>query len=327
MINDQDVEAQKLLPVGSNFLRNYPKAAMVIVVLLFLLFIIVFFAIIGAIFYSWYHFSPKLWDAAQENWWSWLPSGLGFVGMFLATMIAIGIISLIFEQITAFSISIDRFAFFRAQENVKKTEDEVISQIEEKDNSGLISMLRYSRAQLDAYYQMALLQTGKSFWQAVIAMWTGFLVMIFGIFLQTYPVQQIGLVAPDASINTLIIASAIIIELISGLFFWLYLSAIGQLTYYFQVQMDNHTSILCYRMAATMTSPDETKRAIIMNILERKERNMRPERPPLVDTKELLAALRLPSASNAAPRLDVAESAPPPAATQAPLPASTTVQA
>lgn len=108
-------------------------------------------------------------------------------------------------------------------------------------------------------------------------MWLGFLILIFGIALYVGPLENFGLKRPSEDFNVLIISSAAIVEFISALFLWVYRSTIDQLTFYYRLQMRSHVAILSFRMATTMETADEAKRAIIDSILDS---SLRPERIP-----------------------------------------------
>jgi hypothetical protein len=175
-----------------------------------------------------------------------------------------------------------------ARERVRETEEDALNRLESTDQAGLLPLLRYSRAQLDAYYAMGLAQTRRSFINAVTAMWLGFLLLIVGVALYVAPVERLGLPHPTADFKTLILASAAIIEFIAALFLWVYRSTIGQLTFYYRLQMHSHTAILCFRIATTMDQADETKRAIIDKVLGS---SMVPERPAMVTSKGLASLI------------------------------------
>lgn len=165
-----------------------------------------------------------------------------------------------------------------ARARVRETEDDALDRFEATDEAKLLPLLRYSRAQLDAYYAMGLAQTRRSFVNAAIAMWLGFLILIAGILLYIAPLEQIGIARPRGDFNTLILASALIVEVISALFLWVYRSTIGQLTFYYRLQMQSHTAILSFRIASTMDKADDAKRAIIDKLLGA---SLVPERPTL----------------------------------------------
>jgi len=173
-------------------------------------------------------------------------------------------------------------------ERVRETEEDALQRLETTDEAGLLPLLRYSRAQLEAYYVMGLAQTRRSFVNAVIAMWLGFAILLAGVALYIGPVEQFGIRRPSGDFNLIILSSAVIIEVISALFLWVYRSTIGQLTFYYRLQMHSHTAILCFRIGDTMGQSDEAKRAIVDRLLES---TLLPERPPLSGSKGLVSLL------------------------------------
>lgn len=177
-------------------------------------------------------------------------------------------------------------AVTRARQRVRETEDDALRRLEKTDDAGLLPLLRYSRAQLDAYYAMGLGQTRRAFLNAALAMWLGFLLLVGGIALYIGPVEQLGLARPPGDFQWLILASAIVIEVVSALFLWVYRSTIGQLTFYYRLQMQGHSAIMCFRIATTMKEPDAAKRAVIDKLLGAAPE---PERPAPMGAKGLLA--------------------------------------
>ena len=180
------------------------------------------------------------------------------------------------------SLEIEDATVRGVQQIVSETEQDAINRLEQTDSAGLLPLLKYSRAQLEAYYTIGLNQTRRSFFNAVLAMWLGFILLLLGIGLYVGPVEKLGLTRPSEDFRTLIIAGAAIIEFISALFLWVYRSTTGQLTYYYKRQMYTHSSILCFRMASTMEKSDDVKQAIIEKVLDWSET---PERPPLVGAR------------------------------------------
>jgi hypothetical protein len=98
------------------------------------------------------------------------------------------------------------------------------------------------------------------------------------------PLEQFGLNSPSPDINVLVIAGGSITEIISALFLWVYRNSIGQLTYFYNRQMHLHNVLFCFRIAATMEKPDDTKRLIVEKVMEQ---IWTPERPPLVGSEGL----------------------------------------
>ena len=172
-----------------------------------------------------------------------------------------------------------------AAEQVRETEQDVIDRLEKTDRAGLLPLLRYSRAQLEQYYEMGLGQTRRSFFHALVAMWLGFTLLVLGLALYVGAFDRLGIQRPSLDFNLLILATATIIEFISVMFLWVYRSTMGQLTFYYRLQVRNHTSILCYRMTMDMTSgKDGARRAIVNSMLDNA---LTPERPPVEGSEGL----------------------------------------
>jgi hypothetical protein len=266
------------------FLINRPRTVLIgwtIVGLAFLL-------LIPVAFIFWYFLPLRLWEWANAGIWHWVPAFFGFSLLFAIPIWgAMGAMALagFFADV---SLAIEDSALHRAQKTVRETEQEAIDRLEQTDAAGLLPLLKYSRAQLDAYYEIGLKQTRGSFYNAVVAMWLGFMLLLVGIALYVGPVEMLGLTRPPQDFNILVLSGAAIVEFISALFLWVYRSTTAQLTYYYKLQMHNHTSILCFRMASTMQQADEPKRVIIEKLLEW---TTTPERPPLVGAKGLRTLL------------------------------------
>ena len=246
-----------------------------------------FILLIPAAYVSWYLLPMLLWEAINQ-WWHWIPAYFGFM-ILLAIPIWVALLAVSVSNFFAdISLAVEDASLQEAQTNVLETEQEAINRLEQTDAAGLLPLLKYSRAQLDAYYEIGLKQTRGSFFNAVLAMWLGFILLLIGIALYVGPVEKLGLTRPPQDFNVLILSGAAIVELISALFLWVYRNTIAQLTYYYRLQMHSHTAILCFRMASSMQQADETKRAIIENVLGR---TLLPERPPPVGAKGLRALL------------------------------------
>jgi hypothetical protein len=243
-----------------------------------------FLLLIPVAFFFWYFLPLGLWKWASAEWAHWVPAFLAYCILFFipiwVAMLPIGLANFFAEV----SFAIEDTAIHKAQEAVRETEQDAINRLEQTDAAGLLPLLRYNRAQLDAYYEIGLKQTRGSFYNAVVAMWLGFILLLVGTALYVGPVEKLGLIQPPPDFNILILSGAAIVEFISALFLWVYRSTTAQLTYYYKLQMHNHTSILCFRMASTMQQADETKRTIIEKVLEW---TAMPERPPLVGAKGL----------------------------------------
>jgi MFS family permease len=261
--------------------------------------IVVLLAYVAALLVTgicWLFLSPLLLAWTEQSPWHWIPAVFGFLCLLILFPVwAFWAANSLFRYIT--DITFDDSDVTRAQQAVRETEEDAINRLERVDDAGLLPLLRYSRAQLDAYYQIALRQAKGSYYNAVIAMWLGFLIILAGIYLYVGPldVGPLHLTRPTGSFNTLILAGAVMIEFISALFLWVYRSTTGQQTYYYDLQMHNHVAILCFRMAQTMQEKrDDMKKEVIEKILSW---TTRPERPPVVGARGLRALLPIPSSA------------------------------
>jgi len=250
-----------------------------------------FLAVLGAAYLCWYLFPPQLWKWATLQWWHWLPAVFGFCFLFaIPTWVGWGAMSLT-SFLADFSLSVADSALHKAQQAVRETEEEAIRRLEQTDGAGLLPLLKYSRAQLEAYYQIGLSQTRRGFFNSVLAMWLGFILLLVGVALYVVPMQQLGLKSPSQDFRILIMGGATIIEFISALFLWVYRSSTAELIHFYNTQMHIHTSILCFRIADTMepAKSDDTKRAIVDKVLDWKSM---PDNPPLVGSQGLRALLQ-----------------------------------
>ena len=153
------------------------------------------------------------------------------------------------------------------------------------DQSGLVLLLRYSRIQLEQYYAIGLTQTQHSFKYGVVAMWIGFLVIMFSIAITTLDLDKLGLPIRNDS-SYLAFISGVVIEVVSALFLWLYRRSIRQLTYFYDRQMYNHSVLMCFRIAVTMQSPENVKQLIVERVLDRTWTQVEDALP---DAKSLLS--------------------------------------
>ncbi len=240
-------------------------------------------------YFAWVELLPGLW--------AWVDGSVlrGTAALFPSIILVFGPFwcGLGAQQFTQFmvevSVAIEALKDEDARDEARETEEEALDRLEKDDESGLLPLLRYSRARLDIYYDIGVDQTRRSFFNAVTAMWLGFMILILGVAFYIGPVERLGLERPSQDFNVLIITSAAIVEFISALFLWVYRSTISQLTFYYRLQMHSHSSILAFRMASSMTEQDEAKRAIINSVLDT---SMMPERPAVEGSRGLAALIR-----------------------------------
>jgi hypothetical protein len=171
--------------------------------------------------------------------------------------------------------------------------EEELEEIEKDDKTGLIQVVKYSRVQLEQYYTIGLRQTQQSFRYSILAMWIGFVMMAAGLLpiVRPFGAQTAG---QPVSVNLLVSAGGLVIELISAMFLWMYRSSIGQLTYFYNRQMHLHNVLICFRIAANMKSEEvpqalNAKALIIQKVLDSIWTVERPDAPNERGLKDLLA--------------------------------------
>jgi hypothetical protein len=247
-----------------------------------------FAALLPIAWLCWYWLPLRLWDWAASEWWHWVPAALGYLFLFVAPVWAVMAASGLAGTLASLAMEGEEAAVRQAQRSIRETEEDAIARLEQTDAAGLLPLLKYSRAQLEAYYAVGLSQTRKSFYNSVIAMWLGFVLLVLGVAFYVGPVELLGLKAPTQDFRILVMGGAAIIEFISALFLWVYRSSTAQITYFYNRQMHSHTSILCFRIASTMepARADEVKRLIVEKALDW---TGTPERPPLTGGRGMRA--------------------------------------
>ncbi len=261
---------------------------------------------------------PEIWDWGFHpiNWnlAAYGRATVSIVGCFflysLAPMLPVYLGALVWQVISLYFEDADveiKQRLDRTKQAQKEVEEN-LQKIEEGDATGLIQLARYSRLQLEQYYDIGLRQTQQSFRYSVVAMWIGFVVMIGGMTPFLIPLLQRGAtVNSSLSINALVLAGGVVIELISALFLWVYRNSIAQLTYFYNRQIHLHNVLLCFRISVTMKTGDEAKSLdaksmIIQKVLDSAWTLERPEPPSSKGIKDLLGSVpaiptQVPSAS------------------------------
>jgi hypothetical protein len=245
-------------------------------------------ATLGVAWLCWYLGFAEIWNWTKGDIFKSIAALFGSMFLFAIPFWA----AMLAYQVTIFAAELsfdeDDKPIQDAREQLVQSEANAIAQLESADQAGLLPLLRYSRAQLDAYYVMSLAQTRRSFVNAAIAMWLGFAILVTGIALYIGPVEQLGIARPSLEASSLVIIGAVIVEIISALFLWVYQSTISQLTFYYRRQMQSHTAILCYRIAAGMKNGEAAKLEIIRHLLQNAEL---PERRALPSGKRMAGLL------------------------------------
>lgn len=178
-------------------------------------------------------------------------------------------------------------AVSRTSQAQEEAEDYLQHELGSLGTAGLVPLLRYSRVQLESYYEIGLSQTQRSFRYSIIAMWIGFLIIVLGLLYQVIPFQELGLPAPNTDIAMVSLAGGAVVEVISALFLWVYRSSIAQLTYFYNRQMYNHGILMAFRIAQSMDEGDETKKTIVKKMLSQAWQVDRPSAPSSAGIRQL----------------------------------------
>jgi hypothetical protein len=268
------------------FIARNPK----LLVFAWILTTAVFVSVVPVAYISWWISIPYLSAWPSGNWLLWIPAAFGIFLLAFAPVWTLMLASYLLGYVADLSLSVEEESIRAAQTSVKETELDAIRRFENTDDAGLLPLLTYSRAQLDAYYQIGLSQTRRSFFHGIVAMWLGFALLLSGLALYIVPLDKLGLNSPTQDFKILLLSGAAIIEFISALFLWMYRSTTAQLTYLYDRQMYSHTAILCFRMASTIEriKGDETRASIVIKLLDW---SAKPERPALPSGGGLAALL------------------------------------
>jgi hypothetical protein len=226
----------------------------------------------------WMYVIPAVWHwsvapLAQGLTWEWVkvvPGLFGLIFMFAVSIWLPGGPMVLLTHVLRVFAEESEEQLARRVDELGEGLAQAESELEKADPAGLVPIVRYSRAQLEAYYKIGLTQTQRSFRYSVIAMWLGFIVILAGLAYQVLPMEHLFPAAgpPRIDITLAAIGGSVVIELIAALFLWVYRSAISQLTYFYNRQLHIHNVLLCFRMAGAMKEPDDTVRAIIDRVLE-----------------------------------------------------------
>ena len=205
-------------------------------------------------------FKPTTWRAFFSVWGALMLIVIPFIGF-----------SLFSDNITDIYSTIIEDAENEINNKLKEVETkqkDYLEKIESHDKQGLISLITFSKIELEQYYRIGLTQTQKSYRYSMLSMWIGFLIIMFGIIPYLIPVLQINHDFLNGNLQILIIGSGIIIELISALFLWIYKDSVSQLRYFYNRQIFIHNSLFAYKISESMEKPDRAKQIIIEKILE-----------------------------------------------------------
>ena len=149
------VERAPLSKRLGQFIARNPK----LLVLAWIIVAAVFILVLPVAYISWWVGIPYLSAWPSGNWLLWIPAAFGiFMLSFAPPWNLMGAFYLL-GYVADLSLSVEEESIRAAQTTVKETELEAIRRFENTDDAGLLPLLTYSRAQLDAYYQIGLSQT------------------------------------------------------------------------------------------------------------------------------------------------------------------------
>jgi len=181
---------------------------------------------IGAAILAVFYAVPAVWNffaITPTLTWHWLKVVPAF---FAETFLIGGIVYVPVGAVLGFGYILNVYAEIAAGpvtkevSKLREQQNNAETVLEQSDTEGLIPLVRYSRAQLEAYYTIGLNQTQRSFRYSVIAMWLGFAVLLAGLTYQTLPLnlilQTVG-EPPPGNVAVIALAGSTVIELIAAL--------------------------------------------------------------------------------------------------------------
>jgi hypothetical protein len=228
--------------------------------------------IISASYFFCYFLLVKLWNWGFTDGGFW--SGFAAIyGVLMLIMVPIALLGGFFswiEEVFEIYANDAQKEFQKKLDEINKERLTYEDKLEKTDSELLIPLITYSKLELETYYKLGLNQTQKSYKYSILAMWIGFLLIVFGIVIYMIPsnILKIDNLEISEKIKFITIASGVVLELISGLFLWIYKNSITQLNYFYSRQIFIHNSLFAFRVAQTMKDSDEAKKEIVSKILD-----------------------------------------------------------
>jgi len=228
--------------------------------------------LISVSYFSGYYLLIKLWNwgFTDGGFWSGFAAIYGAIMLIAVPIIVLGSFSDWVENIFDIYANDAQKEFQNRLDEIEKERLTYEDKLEKTDSELLIPLITYSKLELETYYKIGLNQTQKSYKYSNIAMWIGFLLIIFGIVIYIIPSNILNINNNEISekVKLITIASGVVIELISALFLWIYKNSINQLNYFYSRQIFIHNSLFAFRIAQTMKESDEAKKEIVSKILD-----------------------------------------------------------
>lgn len=155
----------------------------------------------------------------------------------------------------------------RQLQSVNQAQTELERDAEERDQDGIVEILRLSRLELDRWYTITLKQNRQSFRYAVLAMWVGFAILGVGLASAFGVTGLSDSSSAPLDIHFVVLASGTIVEFIAGLFLWIYRQSQDQFRYFYDRQMNGYGVLMAFRVANSMTEPDASKASVVETLL------------------------------------------------------------
>ncbi|OGC43028.1 hypothetical protein A2Y85_03090 [candidate division WOR-3 bacterium RBG_13_43_14] len=157
-----------------------------------------------------------------------------------------------------------RRRFSREQEFVKKEIDSTLKTLHEEPQDA-ISMMRRNVAELKGYYIITRQQASNAFTSALVACFLGFLIFAAGL-LVIYLSPDKSDIIPYSTI------AGVVVEVISGLFFWLYSRALKQINIFHKQLDESQQFLTAIQVTANISREkrDEIYEKIINNLISGK---------------------------------------------------------
>jgi hypothetical protein len=158
---------------------------------------------------------------------------------------------------------LNRRRFTREQEMVKKEIDNTLKTLHEEPQDA-ISMVRRNVAELKGYYAITRQQASNAFTSALVACFLGFLIFAAGL-LVIYLSPDKSSIIPYSTI------AGVVVEVISGLFFWLYSRALKQINIFHKQLDESQQFLTAIQVTASISKEkrDEIYERIINNLIQK----------------------------------------------------------
>lgn len=174
-----------------------------------------------------------------------------------------------------------------ALKGINDAQSELEDKLVQQGDASITSVIRLSRLELEKWNTTSLSQNRRSYAYAVMAMWIGFTVITVGILL-AFGVFHVRNQTSPIAINVVVLASGAVVEVVSGLFFWVYRSSLEYYAYFYDRQMMAYQALMAYNISSNMEDKDPPRLLIIQRLLEASER---PTPSPLPRTTRSRANL------------------------------------